>query len=82
MNNNLKEIRQGAKLTLEALSKMSDISAACICKIEGGVDPQLKTAYAIAGALDVDIYSIFPDINEFEERTEKPVTRRFKKSEG
>ena len=62
MINNIKTLRKQKKLTLEQLAEISSLSRSFLCEIESGkTNPGLESAYKIAAALGVSVYSAFPD---------------------
>jgi len=78
MENNLKELREAASLSLQELSDMSGKSFSCLQSMEAvHRNPSLETAYAIANVLGKSVYQIWPDTTEIIEET--ITVRRVKK---
>lgn len=57
----LQEVRQKAGLTQEGLARKADLALNTIVKLEAGrAEPKLKTARAIASALNTTVEDIWP----------------------
>lgn len=76
--NNLKQLREEAGLSLSQLGRLCGKSKAHMWELEkeASNNPTLKTAYALANVLEVDVYDIWPDTTEIE--VEKVEIRRVK----
>jgi transcriptional regulator with XRE-family HTH domain len=56
----LRRLRHDKSLTVTELAKLSDVSSGMISRIENGqVSPSLTTLYALSGALNVQLMSLF-----------------------
>lgn len=62
--NNLKTIRKQEDLSLAGLGQLCGISKSHVYELERGSEPRIGTAYAVAKALDVSVYDIWPDSTE------------------
>lgn len=80
MKSNLKQFRNDAGYTLQALCDMCGVSKTHLHDLEkeSGSCPTLKTAYALAKVLDKTVYEIWPDTTEIVE--EKITVRRIRRS--
>ena len=77
--NNLKKLREKAKLTLQELGDMCGRSKTRIWELEQDEpNPSLRTAYALAKVLNESVYDIWPDTTEIE--VEKVTIRRVKRA--
>lgn len=78
MKNNLKALRNHAKLTLQGLGDMCGVSKPHLHDLEKetGSVPKISTAYAIAKVLGKTVYEIWPDETEVIEET--IIVRRIK----
>lgn len=78
MNNNLKQFRKEANLSLQNLADMYGGTKSHCWVLEKGTNaPTLPTAYAIAKILNKTVYDIWPDETEIVEET--ITIRRIKK---
>ena len=70
MENNLKEARQNAKLSLRKLGEMAGCSYAHLHLLETNEsNPTLRLAYAVSKVLGLSVYDIWPDTTEIVEET-------------
>lgn len=66
--NNIKEIRTCKGYTIQELADMAGLSKAYIWGLENkNNSPTIRVAYAISAVLDMDVYDVFPDENEYED---------------
>lgn len=57
---NLKRLREGKGLTMQALANLAEVEKSQIVRIENGqVDAKVSSLYVIATALKVDIKELF-----------------------
>jgi transcriptional regulator with XRE-family HTH domain len=69
----IKFLRESAKLTQAALSKLSDLPRTHICRIERGkYQVQLDTLQVLAEALDVSFSQLFYGVLTTRERDHQP----------
>ena len=62
MQNNLRDIRQDKSMTLVQLSETSGVSKSSIAEYENDtIEVSLIKAYAIANALKVSVFRIWPN---------------------
>jgi transcriptional regulator with XRE-family HTH domain len=70
MHNNIKLFRKERNYTLDKLAEMSGSSKSYIWELEAEKSiPNVRLAYAISKALQHNIETVFPDDQEYEERT-------------
>jgi transcriptional regulator with XRE-family HTH domain len=57
---NLKKLREGKALSMQALANLAEVEKSQIVRIENGqVDVKVSSLYILAGALEVDVKEFF-----------------------
>jgi len=57
---NLKKLREGKELSMQALANLAEVEKSQVVRIESGqVDVRISSLYVLANALDVDVKEFF-----------------------
>jgi len=68
--NNLRKLREGAKLSMQQLANLVGISKSQVfCWEESTANPTLRNAYKVAAVLNVSVYEIWPPSIKIVEHT-------------